>query len=107
VKLLLQLATVFKPEGLQNREGTVVYKDGLHDCKVPVLAIAGDEDLICPPIAVTGQIPALHPRITLLHRHKCTSLWLILVSIEICLQSTEILVKHLFNSISLQRFSIY
>jgi pimeloyl-ACP methyl ester carboxylesterase len=58
VKLLLQLATVFKPGGLQNRKGSVKYMDRLRSCKVPVLAIAGDEDLICPPIAVTGKIPS-------------------------------------------------
>lgn len=55
VKLLLQLATVFKPGGLQNRKGTISYMERLKTCKVPVLAIAGDEDLICPPIAVTGK----------------------------------------------------
>lgn len=55
VKLLLQLATVFKPGGLQNRDGTVKYMERLHSCKVPVLAVAGDEDLICPPIAVSGK----------------------------------------------------
>ena len=65
MKLLLQLSTVFKPGGLQNREGSVKYMDRLHSCKVPVLAIAGDEDLICPPIAVTGKIPSLHPYIIL------------------------------------------
>lgn len=58
VKLLLQLATVFKPGGLQNREGSVKYMDRLRSCKVPVLAIAGDEDLICPPIAVTDTLKA-------------------------------------------------
>lgn len=55
MKLLLQLATVFKPGGLQNRKGTISYMNRLRSCKVPVLAIAGDEDLICPPIAVTGK----------------------------------------------------
>ncbi|XP_024378196.1 uncharacterized protein [Physcomitrium patens] len=56
VKLLLQLATVFKPGGLQNRDGTVKYMERLHSCKVPVLAVAGDEDLICPPIAVSDTL---------------------------------------------------
>lgn len=55
VKLLLQLATVFQPRGLQNRQGTVFYKEQVKHCKVPVLAIAGDEDLICPPPAVVGK----------------------------------------------------
>lgn len=57
VKLLLQLATTFQPGGLRNREGKVIYKDRLRSCKVPVLAIAGDQDLICPPLSVTGEIP--------------------------------------------------
>jgi hypothetical protein len=57
VKLLLQLATVFQPGGLRDRSGTVIYKDGLKSCKVPVLAIAGDLDLICPPAAVLGKVP--------------------------------------------------
>ncbi len=57
VKLLLQLATVFQPGGLRDRSGTVIYKDGLKSCKVPVLAIAGDLDLICPPPAVLGKVP--------------------------------------------------
>ncbi|CAM6018124.1 unnamed protein product [Sphagnum balticum] len=58
VKLLLQLATVFQPGGLRDRSGTVIYKDGLKSCKVPVLAIAGDLDLICPPPAVLDTIKA-------------------------------------------------
>ncbi|CAK9194569.1 unnamed protein product [Sphagnum troendelagicum] len=58
VKLLLQLATVFQPGGLRDRSGTVIYKDGLKSCKVPVLAIAGDLDLICPPAAVLDTIKA-------------------------------------------------
>ncbi|CAM6064621.1 unnamed protein product [Sphagnum tenellum] len=58
VKLLLQLATVFQPGGLRDRSGTVIYKDGLKSCKVPVLAIAGDLDLICPPAAVLDTTKA-------------------------------------------------
>ncbi|CAK9194294.1 unnamed protein product [Sphagnum troendelagicum] len=58
VKLLLQLATVFQPGGLRDRSGTVIYKDGLKSCKVPVLAIAGDLDLICPPAAVLDTMKA-------------------------------------------------
>ena len=57
VKLLLQLATTFQPGGLRNRQGKVIYKDRLRSCKVPVLAIAGDQDLICPPLSVTGETP--------------------------------------------------
>jgi len=64
-KLLLQLATVFKPGGLQNRKGTISYMERLKSCKVPVLAIAGDKDLICPPIAVTGKY--LHSNLVLIY----------------------------------------
>ncbi|CAM8954133.1 unnamed protein product [Rhodiola kirilowii] len=51
-KLLLQLTTAFRKGGLGNREGTFFYKDHLHKTNVPILALAGDQDLICPPDAV-------------------------------------------------------
>lgn len=51
-KLLSQLSTVFQKGGLRNRSGTFFYKDHLHKSNVPVLALAGDRDLICPPEAV-------------------------------------------------------
>ncbi|KAK8958151.1 hypothetical protein KSP40_PGU020975 [Platanthera guangdongensis] len=51
-KVLLQLATAFRIGGLRNRAGTFLYKDSLHRCDVPILALAGDRDLICPPEAV-------------------------------------------------------
>lgn len=51
-KLLLQLTTAFKEGGLRDRTGTFFYKDHLHKSDVPVLALAGDRDLICPPEAV-------------------------------------------------------
>ncbi|XP_057810686.1 uncharacterized protein LOC131025095 [Salvia miltiorrhiza] len=51
-KVLLQLTTAFKEGGLRNRKGTFFYKDNLHNSNVPVLALAGDRDLICPPEAV-------------------------------------------------------
>ncbi|XP_057446987.1 uncharacterized protein LOC130738837 isoform X2 [Lotus japonicus] len=51
-KLLLQLKTAFYKGGLRDRSGTFFYKDHLHKSKVPVLAVAGDQDLICPPEAV-------------------------------------------------------
>ncbi|KAK1301980.1 hypothetical protein QJS10_CPB12g00459 [Acorus calamus] len=51
-KLLLQLTSAFREGGLRNRSGKFSYKDHLHNCDVPVLAIAGDQDLICPPEAV-------------------------------------------------------
>ncbi|XP_075661138.1 uncharacterized protein LOC142630967 isoform X2 [Castanea sativa] len=51
-KLLLQLATAFQEGGLRDRSGTFFYKDYLRKSNVPVLALAGDQDLICPPEAV-------------------------------------------------------
>ncbi|CAK7349678.1 unnamed protein product [Dovyalis caffra] len=51
-KLLLQLATAFQEGGLRDRSGSFLYKDHLGKSNVPVLAIAGDQDLICPPEAV-------------------------------------------------------
>ncbi|KAF3438600.1 hypothetical protein FNV43_RR21363 [Rhamnella rubrinervis] len=51
-KLLLQLKTVFQRGGLRDRNGTFLYKDHLHKANVPVLALGGDQDLICPPEAV-------------------------------------------------------
>ncbi|XP_057477716.1 uncharacterized protein LOC130765331 [Actinidia eriantha] len=51
-KLILQLRTAFREGGLCDRSGTFFYKDHLHKSEVPVLAIAGDQDLICPPEAV-------------------------------------------------------
>ncbi|XP_062218361.1 uncharacterized protein LOC133918481 [Phragmites australis] len=51
-KVLLQLRTAFCDGGLRNRTGTFFFKEHLHKIKVPVLALAGDEDLICPPEAV-------------------------------------------------------
>lgn len=53
-KLLLQLTTAFQEGGLRDRSGSFFYKDHLHKSNVPVLAIAGDQDLICPPEAVYG-----------------------------------------------------
>ena len=56
MRLLHQLKSAFEPGGLRNRDGSVSYKDLLKDCEVPVMAIAGDRDLICPPPAVIGEI---------------------------------------------------
>ncbi|OVA08135.1 hypothetical protein BVC80_1725g21 [Macleaya cordata] len=53
-KLLLQLTTAFREGGLRDRSGTFFYKDHLQNSNVPVLALAGDFDLICPPDAVYG-----------------------------------------------------
>lgn len=55
-KLILQLATAFRPGGLRNRTGSIYYKDNLGKCETPVLAVAGDEDLICPPEAVLDTV---------------------------------------------------
>ncbi|KAL6973586.1 hypothetical protein U1Q18_027771 [Sarracenia purpurea var. burkii] len=55
-RLLLQLTTAFREGGLCDRSGSFFYKDHLHKCNVPVLAVAGDQDLICPPEAVYETI---------------------------------------------------
>ncbi|KAI3453066.1 hypothetical protein Pfo_009729 [Paulownia fortunei] len=55
-KLLLQLTTAFREGGLRDRSGTFFYKDHLHKSNVPVLALAGDRDLICPPEAVHATV---------------------------------------------------
>lgn len=54
-KVLLQLTTAFREGGLCNRTATFYYKNHLQNCSVPVLALAGDQDLICPPEAVYGK----------------------------------------------------
>ncbi|XP_022152293.1 uncharacterized protein LOC111020046 [Momordica charantia] len=51
-KLILQLTTAFREGGLRDRSNTFFYNDHIHKCHVPVLALAGDQDLICPPEAV-------------------------------------------------------
>ncbi|GAV70375.1 LOW QUALITY PROTEIN: Abhydrolase_6 domain-containing protein, partial [Cephalotus follicularis] len=51
-KLILQLTTAFREGGLCDRSGRFFYKDHLHKSNVPVLALVGDQDLICPPEAV-------------------------------------------------------
>lgn len=55
-RLLLQLATVFESTGLADRSRTFFYKEHLHRTNVPILAVAGDQDLICPPEAVYETI---------------------------------------------------
>jgi hypothetical protein len=55
-KLLLQLTTAFREGGLCDRSGTFSYKDHIHKSNVPILALAGDRDLICPPEAVEGTL---------------------------------------------------
>ncbi|XP_019164761.1 PREDICTED: uncharacterized protein LOC109160950 isoform X2 [Ipomoea nil] len=58
-KLLLQLTTAFREGGLRDRSGKFLYKDHLHKINVPVLALAGDRDLICPPEAVYETIKVI------------------------------------------------
>ncbi|XP_059308748.1 uncharacterized protein LOC132059927 [Lycium ferocissimum] len=64
-KLLLQLTTAFREGGLRDRSGKIFYKDNLHKCNVPVLAVAGDKDIICPPEAV-------HETVKLIPEHLAT-----------------------------------
>ncbi|CAB4311736.1 unnamed protein product [Prunus armeniaca] len=51
-KLLLQLATAFQEGGLCDRSRTFFYKDHLCNSNVPILALGGDQDLICPLEAI-------------------------------------------------------
>ncbi|XP_042985255.1 uncharacterized protein LOC122313971 isoform X3 [Carya illinoinensis] len=55
-KLLLQLTTAFREGGLHDRSGTFSYKDHIHKSNIPILALAGDRDLICPPEAVLDTV---------------------------------------------------
>ncbi|XP_075507074.1 uncharacterized protein LOC142543602 [Primulina tabacum] len=64
-KVLLQLATALREGGLRDRSGKFFYKDHLHESNVPVLALAGDHDLICPPEAV-------HETVKLIPEHLVT-----------------------------------
>ncbi|KAJ4826517.1 hypothetical protein Tsubulata_023959 [Turnera subulata] len=58
-KLLLQLSTVFQKGGLRDRSGSLCYKDYLGRSNVPVLALAGDQDLICPREAVYETVKVI------------------------------------------------
>ncbi|PRQ15991.1 putative serine aminopeptidase, S33, alpha/Beta hydrolase [Rosa chinensis] len=58
-KLLLQLATVFQEGGLRDRSGTFFYKEHLCKSNVPILALGGDQDLICPPEAVYETVKVI------------------------------------------------
>ncbi|XP_051148832.1 uncharacterized protein LOC127263706 [Andrographis paniculata] len=51
-RLILQLTTAFREGGLRDRSCKFFYKDHIHKSNIPVLALAGDRDLICPPEAV-------------------------------------------------------
>ncbi|KAF8095094.1 hypothetical protein N665_0341s0020 [Sinapis alba] len=55
-KLLIQLTTAFREGGLRDRSGEFYYKDHLSRTTIPVLALAGDRDLICPPVAVEDTV---------------------------------------------------
>ena len=61
-KVLLQLSSVFEEGGLRDRNGTFQYNDHLCQTNVPILAIAGDQDPICPPEAVYGMISKYNTR---------------------------------------------
>lgn len=52
----MQLASAFREGGLCDRSGKFFYKDHLHKNNVPILAIAGDQDQICPTEAVYGML---------------------------------------------------
>uniref|UniRef100_A0A1J3EN27 AB hydrolase-1 domain-containing protein n=1 Tax=Noccaea caerulescens TaxID=107243 RepID=A0A1J3EN27_NOCCA len=56
VKLILQLATSVGHGGLRDRTGTFCYKDHIGKTNVPILALAGDWDIICPPDAVYDTV---------------------------------------------------
>ncbi|XP_078164172.1 uncharacterized protein LOC144559101 [Carex rostrata] len=58
-KVLLQLTTAFREGGLCNRTGEFYVKEHLPNCNIPVLALAGDKDFICPPEAVYETIKLL------------------------------------------------
>ncbi|KAK3121554.1 hypothetical protein QOZ80_8BG0656090 [Eleusine coracana subsp. coracana] len=66
-KVVLQLTTAFREGGLCNRNGTFSYKDHLRDCQTPVLALAGDKDLICPPEAVYETVKLI-PKQKMMYR---------------------------------------
>ncbi|CAN8235004.1 unnamed protein product [Cochlearia groenlandica] len=55
-KLLLQLATALGHGGLGDRTGKFYYKQHINKSNVPVLALAGDWDIICPPDAVYDTV---------------------------------------------------
>ncbi|XP_021909580.1 uncharacterized protein LOC110823495 isoform X2 [Carica papaya] len=62
-KLLLQLTTAFQEGGLCDRSGTFFYKDHIGKSNVPILALAGDKDLICPPEAVYETVKLIPERL--------------------------------------------
>ncbi|PQQ04775.1 uncharacterized protein Pyn_28575 [Prunus yedoensis var. nudiflora] len=58
-KLLLQLATAFQEGGLCDRSRTFFYKDHLCNSNVPILALGGDQDLICPLEAIYETVKVI------------------------------------------------
>lgn len=54
-KLLYQLATSVDKGGLRDRTSSFYYKDHISTTNVPILALAGDWDIVCPPDAVYGS----------------------------------------------------
>ena len=57
--VLKQLATAFVEGGLRTLDGKRAYSDGLRKAKSPVLAIAGDRDMQCPPDAARATLEEL------------------------------------------------
>ncbi|XP_024007512.1 uncharacterized protein LOC18008877 isoform X2 [Eutrema salsugineum] len=55
-KLLFQLATAVDQGGLRDRTGNFYYKDHISQTSVPILALAGDWDIVCPPDAVYDTV---------------------------------------------------
>ncbi|KAK7269400.1 hypothetical protein RIF29_22126 [Crotalaria pallida] len=54
-----KLATAFQKGGLRDRNGSFFYKDHIRKSNVPVLAVAGDQDLICSSKTVQYDIKVL------------------------------------------------
>lgn len=57
--VLAQLATAFSSGGLQSWDGDKYYLKGLEAVDTPVLALAGDKDLQCPPEAARLTVEVL------------------------------------------------
>lgn len=74
-KLLLQLTTAFQNTGLCDRTGTFFYKDHIHKNNIPILALGGDRDLVCPPEAVYGilLLPPILLYIKIVHTPQINS----------------------------------
>ncbi|KAJ3702371.1 hypothetical protein LUZ61_006076 [Rhynchospora tenuis] len=89
-KVLLQLTTAFRDGGLRNRNGDFYFKEHLHSCNVPVLALAGDRDLICPPEAVYGSFKLVLVLLQVypLEHHLRAHLFCLLETVKLLPQNT-------------------